>query len=429
MVLDKQLKTAIDAPITFAKAGGVGQAILGLIHALGQLDDGDESYTIIVESGETKDWLRPFAGPNQEFVIKPHSATRRLRTLAKRGFGPVLPVVRRLRHPTTPPISDGFYESLACHVLHFPHQKFVHTQMPTIYNPHDLLHVHYPQFLSKNDIAWRETVYADACRSAQTVVVASQWVKDDCVQHFRLDPRQVQVIPWGAPTQAYPKPTDAAMRSAAMQYHLPQPFALYPAMTWPHKNHLKLLEALACLRNRRGLTVRLVCTGTVYEPFWPKIKSRLRKLNLSPQVTFLGFVPEEDLRAVYHLAQFLVVPTLFESDSFPIYEAWLEDVPVACSDVTSLPDQVGDAALLFNPDEVSSIADAVHKIATQEQLRGELRERGRKRLKGFDWQRTAKAYRAVYRRAAGYTLTEEDHWLLNWDWMRQPSEHAEAQNR
>jgi glycosyltransferase involved in cell wall biosynthesis len=144
------------------------------------------------------------------------------------------------------------------------------------------------------------------------------------------------------------------------------------------------------------------------------------ELKLGSQVRFLGHVPDADLRALYRLSQFLVLPTLYEADSNPIHEAWFEGVPVASSNVTALPDQVKDAGLLFNPRDVRAIADAMARLATDEALREELHQRGRRRMQDFSWERTAKAYRAVYRRAADFPLTEEDCWLLQWDWMREP---------
>jgi glycosyltransferase involved in cell wall biosynthesis len=123
---------------------------------------------------------------------------------------------------------------------------------------------------------------------------------------------------------------------------------------------------------------------------------------------------------LYRLSQFLVMPTFYEADSNPIHEAWFEDVPVASSNVTALPDQVKDGGILFDPQDVRAIAAAVARLATNEALREELRQRGRRRAKDFSWERTAKAYRAVYRRAADFPLTEEDHWLLQWDWLLEP---------
>jgi glycosyltransferase involved in cell wall biosynthesis len=93
---------------------------------------------------------------------------------------------------------------------------------------------------------------------------------------------------------------------------------------------------------------------------------------------------------------------------------------VASSNATALPDQVLDAGLLFDPLDVPAMADAISRLATDADLRDDLREKGRRRVKDFDWDRTARAYRAVYRRAANCTLTDEDRWLLSWDWMREP---------
>jgi glycosyltransferase involved in cell wall biosynthesis len=129
---------------------------------------------------------------------------------------------------------------------------------------------------------------------------------------------------------------------------------------------------------------------------------------------------------VYKSAQFLILPTLFEADSCPIHEAWSEGLPVASSNHTALPEQVGDAGLLFDAADVSAIADALERMASDARLRQELVQRGYRRVKDFDWLRTAKAYRAVYRRAAGVSLTEEDQWLLAWDWMKKPGERLEV---
>jgi hypothetical protein len=102
---------------------------------------------------------------------------------------------------------------------------------------------------------------------------------------------------------------------------------------------------------------------------------------------------------------------LFEADSCPVYEAWSEGVPVASSNHTAMPDQVGDAGLLFDAISVTAIADALQKMTMDDRLRHDLVNRGYRRVKDFDWTRTAKAYRAVYRRAAGVPLDDEDRWL------------------
>jgi glycosyltransferase involved in cell wall biosynthesis len=253
------------------------------------------------------------------------------------------------------------------------------------------------------------------------VVAGSSWIKRDIVHQYGMSPEKVQIIPWAPPTAHYPSIADADLEDARRRLQLPATYALYPAVTWPHKNHVRLFEALARLRDEHGLVVHLVCTGARYESHWPVIQRRLEELSLASQVTFLGFLSERDLRCVYRLAQFLILPSLFEADSCPIHEAWSEGIPVASSNLSALPDQVGDAGLLFDATDVSTIASTVKRMAGDERLRRKLVGDGKRRVADFDWGRTAKAYRAVYRRAAGVTLTDEDRWLLTWDWMKEPT--------
>jgi glycosyltransferase involved in cell wall biosynthesis len=188
-------------------------------------------------------------------------------------------------------------------------------------------------------------------------------------------------------------------------------------MTWEHKNHIRLLEAVALLREREKLKVNVICTGHK-NSFYARIERRLRELKLESQVKFTGVVERKELNLFYRQAQFVIVPTLFEAASAPLFEAWQHGVAIACSSVTSLPEQAADAALLFDPFSVEEIANAVKTMASNENLRAEFRSRGFRRLQNFDMERTLKAYRAVYRRAAGVVLSEEDRHLLNRDWMR-----------
>ncbi len=417
------LRVAINAQIVpGGGAGGVETVLVGLIKSLGSLD-GPEEFVIIGPS-QDPDWLAPYLGSNERFVRGP---TPRLRWL-KGLLGPLRPAARMVRGRmvamrgrgvpgASVSMSDGFYERLGCEVIHFPYQEFVISGLPAVYNPHDLQHLHYPEFFSPEILAWRAGTYPAGCRLAHTVAVASAWVKEDVVRHYGVDPQKVQVIPWAPPTQAYPDPSPEVLDRVRGRYSLMEPFALYPSMTWPHKNHIRLLEALARLRDREHLRVRLVCTGFLNE-FWPRIERRLDELRLRDQVVFVGMVPGEDLRALYRLSQFVVIPTLFEAASGPLFEAWHDGAPVACSNVTSLPDQAGDAALIFDPLAVEAIAAAVGEMTTNPDLRESLRQRGTRRLADFSWDRSARAYRAVYRRAAGLPLSEEDQWLLSWDWMR-----------
>lgn len=407
--------------------------VLRALASLAELD-GAEEY-VFVGPHDDPEWLRPLLPPGKQIVRGPKvmsplaSKVDSLESVKQR-IGSLRPVAREVKRflrtaTVTAALADSaiqfapaarrsFFQSLGCDVVHFPFQAFEMCGVPSIFNPHDLQHLHLPEFFTPEEILDRERVYPAACRAAHTVVVASQFVKRDVVERYRIESEKVQVIPWAPPPLPIVRQeTDGrGLRALRQRYELGDgPFALYPAMTWEHKNHLRLLEAVAQLRDRRSLHVRLICTGYKTE-FWPIIEKKLHELGLNEVVKFPGLVPISDLNALYHEALFVFVPTLFEAASAPVFESWQHDVPVACSRVTSLPEQVADAALLFDPLSVDQIAAALQRLTDDVNLREDLRKRGTRRLKDFSLERTAKAYRAVYRRAAGLRLIEEDRWLL-----------------
>lgn len=429
------LKIAINAQLDPQAIGGITPFLGGLISALGKLEDGDEEYVLVAKRASAS-WLASIKGENQYIYLADSRSYRTsVRGLAKRFLGPVFRPVRGVLQRAVPPaqnsfpmpvpVSRGLWEGLDCSVVHFPFQFYEITRLPTVYNPHDLQHLHYPEYFEAKDFARRESTYPVACRFSQKVVVASQWVKDDIVQQYGISADKVSVIPWAPPTQNYSELSSGDRSQLASKLGLPDRFILYPAATWPHKNHARLFRALALLREQHGLTIPLVCTGST-----SGIDSRvaetltLRKLvddlSLKDQIKFLGYLTNEDLRAVYRMSSAVVVPTLFEAASGPVFEAWQEGKPVACSTVTSLPEQVGEAALLFDPLSVQDIAEAIQKIWVDEAFAKQLATRGERRLQDFSWERTARAYRAVYRLVARQELTEEDRTLLDWDWMRFP---------
>jgi len=421
------LRIAIEAQI-YPHSGGISSVLIGLVSSLGKLCDSDDEYLIICPP-EDPDWLKPYLGPNQSIRVRSAASNQQSGAESlKKMLGPLRPSVRKVYRKIFPaltdpspdevPISDGFYESLGCDVLHIPFQNFVMSSLSTIYNPHDLQHLHHPEFFDSTEIARRNNLFSTGCRLAHTVVTGSQWVKQDLLNHYPLSPAKIQVIPWAPPTEAYSEPRAEILQEVKQKYSLPEIFGFYPAFTWAHKNHLRLIDAIALLRNRDGLTVNFVFVGG-RTSFATKLDNYILHHNLSNQVWTLGEVPTDVLRALYSMAQFVAIPTLFEASSLPIYEAWQHLIPVACSNVTSLPEQAADAALIFDPMSVDSIAGAINRMTTEPELRQQLIVRGQKRLKDFSWDRTARAYRAVYRRAAGVNLTEEDQHLLNWDWMKE----------
>jgi glycosyltransferase involved in cell wall biosynthesis len=159
---------------------------------------------------------------------------------------------------------------------------------------------------------------------------------------------------------------------------LPDRFLFYPAQFWPHKNHLRLIEAFREVAAEVP-DLNLVLTGKKRDEY-DVVMSAVRKFGLSDRVCHLGYVGQDDLQAIYKLATALVMPSLFESVSIPVYEAFQAGIPVAASNILAIPEQVGDAGLLFDPKSVASIRQAILRIARDPVAARQLGKRGQDRM-------------------------------------------------
>ncbi len=416
MKLGSHIKVGLTARLTTGAPGGVEQVLIGLANGLSSLDsDGEEFHFLTIKGHD--DWLRPYVRGSCRIIDTPQArASRGIRGPLKRTIPasqklarvlPALPGVR-MHHPT----SDGTLESLGVDVIHFATQDAFPTDLPSIYQPHDLLHVHLPHFLTPRQREYRERTYPAHCERASFVVAMTTWGKNDLVRHFGLPAEKVRVIPWAPVISAYKRPSTGALVGTAGKYRLSDGFLFYPAQTWPHKNHLGLLEAISILKDRHKLRLQVVCSG-VQSDFYPHIARRAARLRISDQVRFVGFVSSEDIQCLYATARALVFPSYFEGWGMPICEAFASDLPVVCSKAAALPDLVGDAALLFDPNDPNEMADVLARVWQEEELRADLIGRGRRRVANFSWERTARLMRVAYREAAGKALSAEDEALLD----------------
>ena len=172
--------------------------------------------------------------------------------------------------------------------------------------------------------------------------------------------------------------TEAQLQATRDRLQLPEKFLFYPAQFWVHKNHLRLIEAF-----REAVTevpdLKLVLTGKKRDEY-ETVMGAVGKLGLSDQVIHLGYVEQDDLQAIYRLATALVMPSLFESVSIPIYEAFQVGTPVAASGILAIPEQVGDAGLLFDPTSVASIRQAILQIAGDPEAARLLGQKGKQKM-------------------------------------------------
>lgn len=407
------MKVVIEARLPDPQgSGGVSQAIISLATALSGLKDcrpGEEFVFVTRESAG--DWLDAHVAGNCRLHKIPMSAKERI---ARSPLGPLARALWRLFRTARPAApqgvvqSDGLAESLGARLVHFPTQDGYLTALPSIYQPHDLQHLHLPDFFKPDELAWRNLVYPVYCRAAALVLVESSWTKDDVVQQYGIAPENVAVCPYPPATAGYRQPSAEEIAALRRKLRHTQ-FIFYPANTWPHKNHLRLIEALGVLK-AQGITVPLVCTGAKTALF-SEIEAMVARLGLADQVQFLGYVSKAEIKSLYHLCTAVVVPTKFESVSFPIWEAFEAGKPVACSTVTSLPAQVGEAGLTFDADDPTDMARAIRTLWDDADLRDRLGKAGTQRLRQFSLNDMALHIRAMYRQLAG-TLDDDDRKIL-----------------
>lgn len=408
------LRVLIYAALVPGESGGIEQSTSSLIAGLGQLSDGNEQYLAVTDE-KAPDWLDPVLGPNTSVVVREGPRRRPVRPVdvftrgPRKAFRTARGAYRRLAVPSHRRY-DLFVERLTPDVVHFPYQWFQHTSAPSLFNPWDLQHVHFPQFFDAETIRQRQSGYALACAHASLVEVASAGTRDDLMTYLHVPASKISVVPRSAPTLSLPFPDPAALSATRRAYGLPERFAFYPAHTWPHKNHRRLMEAVAMLRDR-GCRVDVVLAGRRTD-FWPQVARLIDDLGIADRVRHLGFVPREHIRPLYRLATCTVFPTLFEGYGFPAVEALAEASPLLCSDLPVLRGHSGDAAEYFDPYSVEDVARALAVVIRDERFREQLQCRGAALVHAASPEAAARTFRALYRKLAGVELSYEDRRLI-----------------
>ena len=280
-------------------------------------------------------------------------------------------------------------------VVHYPVTVPIpQLSVPTIVTIYDLQHHDLPRFFSRAERAYRRWAYDDAARSATLVVASSEHTRARLVELLDLAPDRVEVVHLGIDHSRFaPERTDDEQQLAELD--LPERFVFYPANLWPHKNHDRLLDALAASGDRE---LELVLTGQT----WGRgetIGERARRLGIAERVHHLGHVKQDTLPALYRAARAIVFPSLYEGFGAPPLEAMACGCPVASSTRGSLGEVCGDAALALEPDSIDSIAAALDRIASDEDLRGRLRAAGLARAAAFSWAAAARRHTEIYARA------------------------------
>jgi glycosyltransferase involved in cell wall biosynthesis len=307
---------------------------------------------------------------------------------------------------------DAFLDRYNADVVHFTYPVTWPTRRPFIIEPHDIQQHHFPEFFSADVLHWRHRVYGEGIRNAAFVVCGTWWTKRDIMHHYEVPASKVAVIPRSS-TMARATLTPNREAEVVAAAHLPATFAYYPAMTFPHKNHLRLFEAIALLRDRKGIKVNLVCTGRPYGPFHPTLLDAIVRQRLGEQVRFLGPVSDDLLTACYRRARFIMFPSLLEGHSQSLLESLYHHKPIVAAKQSSIPETVGAAGLLFDALDVEDIAAALERAWTEDGLLTDLAAKTEGSFERYRWDRAILTLSACYKQAVGRALTAEEQLALD----------------
>ena len=286
-------------------------------------------------------------------------------------------------------------------VFHAPHYVVSPlTRCPYVVTIHDCIHLRFPQYLpNRGAYYYARTMMTMAARRAQRVITVSEASKDDILHYLRIPADKVEVIYNALDERLASAPTPAEVSRVRERFLLNSPFVLYTGNIKPHKNVDRLIEAFSILRRRGFEDVKLLILGDEVSRY-QNLRRLVHRFQLHQQVRFLGFVPDATLSALYRLDAVFVFPSLYEGFGLPPLEAMAAGAPVITSNVSSLPEVVGEAAILIDPMDAGAIADAMARVLGDDVLRASLIARGHERVKGFSWRRSVARVRQVYAEVA-----------------------------
>jgi glycosyltransferase involved in cell wall biosynthesis len=261
---------------------------------------------------------------------------------------------------------------------------------------HDCIHLMFPQYLP-NRIAlnYARTSMALAARRATRVLTVSESSKRDIVRFFGTAADKIDVIYNAYDERFAVEPREEDVIRVRERYQLHDEFVLYAGNVKPHKNLERLIEAFHLVRSRGLDHLKLVMIGDEISKY-AALRRAVHRNQLHQYVRFLGYMPEETLAVLYRLAGVFVFPSLYEGFGLPPLEAMASGTPVVTSNVSSLPEVAGDAAVLVDPYDPQAIGDGIYRVLTDEHLRRDLRKKGIARAHQFSWEASVRRVREIY---------------------------------
>ena len=378
--MTRSLTVGVDATSAARQSAGIGRYTRELLSALARRSDTTAYRLFYCAAGELRGSLPHLDG---RFHVRRLPLSDRVTNAVWQRLGVPFPVQA---------ITGRF------DVFHSP--DFT---LPSLWGAPSVLTVHDLAFLAVPDCAYPtlreylEVVVPRSVRRATRIIAVSQSTAQDLQELLRVPAEKIEVIPEGVSTLFRPSSDRTGDIARVRALGVERPYILSVGTLEPRKNYLRLLEAFAALR-RDGLDVDLLIAGArgwLDEPIF----HRLDDLKLRPWVNILQ-PDDESLRSLYRSASVFVYPSLYEGFGIPPLEALACGTPVACSNTSSLPEIVADAALSFDPYDVEEIAHAVRTILSDSALSERLRSAGPVRASSFTWDAAAHRTHQLYSRLA-----------------------------
>ena len=295
-----------------------------------------------------------------------------------------------------------------CDLLHVPHLFWKPQGIPCPYvvTVHDLLD-HMYRVNSQSEL--KRTLHFQFTRRvlhrAARIFAVSNFSKKDTERLFRVPADKIEVI-YNAIDEGFRlgHASDAEREFIAERYQVNDPFLLYAGRISPHKNVVRIIEAFAALKGElskegRYEDLKLIIIGDEVSKH-PDLRRACVKGGVQNDVRFLGFVPIDVLRIFYDQAKIFVFPSLYEGFGLPPLEAMAHATPVVTSNTSSVPEVVGNAAVMVNPENVFEIMRALHRVLIDQSLREKLKARGLEQAGKFSWDAGVQRMLQIYREVA-----------------------------
>ncbi len=286
-------------------------------------------------------------------------------------------------------------------VYHAPHYVLPAAVMsPSVVTIHDCIHLIFPQYLpNRRAYLYARSVMWAAARRADAILTVSEASKRDILRFFDVKPEKVVVVHNAIDERFWTPPADEDVARVRERYQLEHGFVLYAGNIKPHKNLVRLIEAFDEIRRGDFEEMKLLIIGDEISKM-PALRRAVHQHHLHKHVRFLGYVSDETLAVLYRLAAVFVFPSIYEGFGLPPLEAMASGAPVVTSNVSSLPEVTGDAAVLVNPHDTGSIVAGVRRVLSDPAFAEQLRQKGPVRAREFSWERSVAKTRDLYERVA-----------------------------